>query len=494
MKLLKIIVLFITLPAVVSAAEYTPAGNCGSAKVIEGNTCSNVKVEFNFEGCDLKSQNQIAKKIICKGTTIKARLDENNLRYEASFDKVDGGWGDVQWKPQGPVRQWQKKVHAKAPHTTPAQVTKNEQPEPTRAPAAAQPAPFTERLAEPTTSPFKFSGFIDLRYTAFRAGSDLTGNYAGHPESGFNLEDGALYGNYEKGKMSVIADVAFRRGKEIDIVDGNATPTSTPQAPNQSVNSNFGIGVDKSQLYIKYRLTDEVTIDFGQWDTALGVELNDSKDRIFGKTGMVFDNFIPNTQTGLMIEYTKFGAYVKGFAVNPNGKGSYGKSSTGDENTEYGGVLGYSNELIHGQVGYMARPMNKYGTTGRGNRQLFDALVGTTYGRFALDLEYSHLSDPSKDGFTSGVADLEKAAQGYMLLTSYKFTDDFLAGLRVERITDLVFGTTAIKSGQSYGTSLHYKLSNDLELRTDYLYYQFQKLDDSKWIDTRFTFSALVTF
>ena len=355
-------------------------------------------------------------------------------------------------------------------------------------PVAATPVAATPVAATPVAaaSPFRFGGFADLRYTNFST-KDNPLVLSGNPESGFGIEDGAFYGNYDKDNLSVVLDVAFRRSKDVDI-------NSAATKPNQSSNGNLAIGYDKSQLYLKYKLGSMFTINFGQFDTIYGVELNDSKDRIFGKTGIVYDNTLPVTHTGVMFEFLVNGFYAKTFAANPNNKGSNGSSASGDDKSEYGVALGYSNEFIRGQLGYMARPITKAIGTESGNRSLLDAIIGTTLGSFSLDLEYSRVSDPSKNTLTSGdTSDSESAGQGILALASYKFSDAFVVGLRYENIQDDP-AALSVKSIHSFGGSIHYRLGTDLELRTEYITSDSKGVNDATWKDSRFNVATLLMF
>lgn len=255
--------------------HYKEIKGCGHAVVKSGNTCSNVQVEFTFDGCEIKSPAKIATKVICKDQQIKARLQEDKFRYEAKFEKHEDGWGGVKWLGDGSVSQWVKKekarvaVAAPQPPVSPTVMAE----EPVRAPAGVTPPPFTAPHPETAPNPFKFSGYFDFRYTSFSAPNNPNVSHT-TAESGFGLEDGAIYMNYEKEKVSVFADLAFRRAKDVDVNPAAGTP-------NQSSNANFVFGNDRSQLYLKYRVSEQLVVDIGQFDTIFGVELNDSKDRIF---------------------------------------------------------------------------------------------------------------------------------------------------------------------------------------------------------------------
>jgi len=309
-------------------------------------------------------------------------------------------------------------------------------------------------------------------------------------ESGFGLEDAAVYANYDRNRLSAILDIAFRRGKESDV---------TPSAAigNQSTNGNFSIGLDKSQLYLKYMVAPGFLVNFGQFDTIFGVELNDSKDRIFGKTGLVYDNTLPVTHAGAMLEYSYQGAYAKALAANPNNKGSFGSSASGDERTEVGGALGYANDFIRGQAGMLSRKIKNSSGIGYGTRQLMDFIVGTTIGPVSLDLELSRVKDANKNSLTPLISnDLEAAGTGFLALASYKITDALLIGARYEEINkDPYPSTTAtINSAKAVGGAVHYQLTPELQVRSEYIDYRFKNLTNVKWNASRFNVAALVKF
>lgn len=474
-------------------STYNPMKDCGSAKVVSGDTCSNVKVEMTFDGCEYKSEPKIAKRIICDGTTIKARFDEAGYRYEAKFNKAEGaaGWGGgVKWEPMGPVKQFSEEKAKPVAKSAP-EAPKSSAKEPAREPAGGAIAPVMPPAVPPNAavqpapaSPFKFSGFVDARYSTFDAKKNPNETTA-RAESGFGIEDGAVYANYDKDRFAMVVDIAFRRGKSSDVGGANG---------NASDNAVIGIGLDKSQIYMRYKLTDSLVVDFGQFDTIYGVELNDSKDRNFGKTGLVYDQTLPVTHTGLMVEYLNNGFYGKIFAANPNNKGSYGVSAANDTNTEYGAALGWSNENFRAQAGYMTRPISKADGTGNEDRTLMDVTAGTTWGAFALDAEYNILKDPNKNTLTSAVnTDSEKDGTGLLVMASYKM-DPCMMALRYEHITNDPAGKSQ-KSGDSYGVAYHHKLTSELELRTEYIGYTFKPVgggDDIK--DSRFNVGALVVF
>lgn len=472
-------VLFFSLAVSAQAEEPgPPSASCGSARVLSGTTCADAKVQFDLASCPGHS-GPAPGLITCSKKGLTARYQTPSWRFEAKFERAEDGWGGVAWKPAGPVVRYQR-LTASSPAT----------PE-VREPAETKPVSDKEfpAKAEETPAPaatFKFGAFGDFRYTVFSAPENPSVTNA-NAESGFGLEDGALYGSYEKDRVSVYADLAFRRMKDVDT---NAAATT----PNQSSNSTIAVGVDKSQLYLKYKVTPVWSVTLGQFDTIYGVELNDSKDRFFGKTGLVYDVTLPVTHTGALVEAAKNGYYAKVLGANPNNRGSYGSSTARDDKTEYGAAVGYGNELWHGQIGYLSRSVLKSNGTEFGSRSLLDVLFGMSLGSFAFDLEYNQLSDPNKNTLSSGDAgDLEKPGQGFLALLSYKFSDELVLALRGEQLKDDP-AAASIDTASSAGVSLGYKVAPELQVRTEYISYDYKNLAGTSWKDSRFSISTLFSF
>lgn len=358
----------------------------------------------------------------------------------------------------------------------------NAAPAPDRSPAKV---PSVEAPIPPPAT-FRYSGFFDFRYTNYASNGNPS-DVGAHPQSGFGLEDGAFYLTHERGKMAIYLDLAFRRGKDVDY-------NQSASVPNQSSNANFAVGVDRSQLYLKYKPIDGVAASFGQFDTILGLELNDSKDRFFGKTGIVYDMLMPVTHSGAMVEASGGGAYAKAMAVNPSGKGSYGTSSNGDNNTEYGGAVGYSNETMRAQLAYLTRPIVKADRTQNADRSLGDLTAGITLGAFAIDVEYAVLADPNKNTLTpSSSADHEDLATGFLGIATARVSDEWTLGVRYEDVRNDPAGMS-INFANEVSVGAHYRVNEELELRSEFGNYNFQNVSDRKWNETRFNVSTLVAF
>ncbi len=227
----------------------------------------------------------------------------------------------------------------------------------------------------------------------------------------------------------------------------------------------------------------------GQFDTIYGFELNDSKDRFFAKTGLVYDQIMPVTHTGVLFSYTNDGAYARLLAANPNNKGTLGESATGDTNYEYGTAIGYSNADYRIQVGYLTRPINKAGTTTVGMRSLIDVTAGLTLGKFTADVEYAILADENKDKLTADPTDKESSGTGLLALVAYNCDDNWAFAARAERVEKL---TTDKLS--SLGVGAHYKWNSTLHTRLDNIQTTTEVAAGDKTTDNRFEISNLFYF
>jgi len=476
---------------------------CGEAQVVQGSSCPDVKVKFSFANCKMKSEAQMATSVICANKKIIAKYESGPYKYEASFDRSEDTWGALSWKPTKLTGHWMQKEVTKATEkkkrvakTAAPQETHNKEiTEPARTaaslpavvqPPAPVPTPVENKEVKTEPSPFKFSGFTDFWLSNYSR--DSHSGTSGAPESGFALQDGALYLNYQKDSISYLLDIPFRRFKNSDA--GNNTD------PNSSPNGNVIFGNDKAQAFVKYTSSNNFEFSFGQFDTVFGVEVNDSKDRYFSKTGLVYDDMLPVTHTGAMVSYNYNGAYARFLAANPNNKGSLGDSATGDNNYEYAAILGFSNDQWRAQIGYMGRPINKASGLGEGSRTLLDTTLGATVGKFSVDVEYAVLADDSKNTLTpADSADKEKNGIGFLLLTSYGLDEKWSVGARIEHLENDP-GQVGINRDDAIALGVHYKWNSSLETRTEWNQYRYQQISQPSLnlIDNRVEVSNIFCF
>lgn len=336
-----------------------------------------------------------------------------------------------------------------------------------------------------------FSGYADLKYNNYSPDKDSPNVGTANAESGFMVSEGALFVGYAKEKWSLFLDAPFRR-------EMNGDDAGTGGTANASNNANIVFGADKAQAYVKYKIMDGLHFQLGQFDTMFGVELNDSKDRIFGKTGLVYDAMLPVTHTGVLLGWEGMGINVKLMAANANGKGSQGSDGVGNDKTEYGASVGWANEMWRAQLAYLTRSTNKAGTTPaeHDSRTLMDLTAGVTlpFG-LMVDLEYAMLKDPSKNVLTTAANDSEDDGTGLLALVSYKINDDFTAGVRYEMLDKAPSAGTWDKA-TDYGVALHYNLDANFQARAEYLMYNYDPIATGAkdYDESRFAVGVLASF
>ena len=350
-----------------------------------------------------------------------------------------------------------------------------------------------------------FSGFADLRYSNYTIEKDGPTVSSANAESGFGIEDGAFYVGYAKNNWSLFLDAPFRRAKASDDSD---------LAGGEASNSNkILFGGDKAQVYAKYQIMEGLHFQVGQWDTIFGIEAKDSKDRLFGKTSLVFDKMVPVTHTGALIGWAGHGFHAKGMAANANGKGTLGSDTpaaandtSGNNKTEYGAAFGWANEMFRAQLGYLSRSSNKVNSAPleHDSRTLTDVTFGVTWEALSVDLEYAMIDDPSKNTLTTADApsaeatDSEKDGTGLLALVGYKFTDEFSLGVRYEMLTNDPGLSASWKDATAYGVVIHHKLDENFQARAEYNMYSYDNISTAAnakdWDESRFNLALLASF
>lgn len=66
----------------------------------------------------------------------------------------------------------------------------------------------------------------------------------------------------------------------------------------------MGIGKTKTQFYGRNSFGSNLNLTFGQFDTLFGLELNDSKDRVFGNTRLAYEQTLPVAHSGAYLTYS----------------------------------------------------------------------------------------------------------------------------------------------------------------------------------------------
>lgn len=419
-------------------------------------SCSNLKVNLDLSKCQTSKKN-VEAKVECKKNTAKAIYADDKKKWVINFKLKEGKWGSSVWKQAGPV------IEEKIIESSQVQTLKP-QPEP--------PQVVREIAQSKNLISYKLNGYFDFRFNSIENNDNPNVTHSGRPESGFSIEEAAFYATVEATDFSFFIDIPVRREKSAD---------------GQSTSNQLVLGSDRAQAYVKVPLKENLSITLGQFDTPYGVELNDSKDRVFMKTGLLYDFALPVTHTGVSFDGSWKSLNYKVLAANSNNRGSFATATEGDHQAEYGATLGYSNDYLRSQVGYLSRAINKSTGQSGGSRSLLDVTFGFNWLSASFDFEYASVRN---DNMTS-----KKNGSAIMFLPTFKFTDNFLLGLRFETLNDGAAGTTTFEDANSMGFSAHWKMNDNLQFRSEVIKFNYNTQSGGIEGDqTRLTFTSLLSF
>lgn len=423
--------------SVVTLAAYSQTNVCGVAKVKAGSTCPTPQIEVNLSACGDTSKPSWTTQGQCEGKVARFKIDSKNFIAQGQVEFKDTGWDEPQWLP-GKVTYEPKKKLVKFP-PAPRTVAQAETAPTVETPAAVAPA------ASPVVDnslAWKFNGFLE---TKFRTVTQKDGP-SRQSENGFLIEDGAVYIEGKTSAARLFLDLPLSRVRETAGTSPDFTKSDGP---------NLDFARAKAQAFIEVPLNDSTLLQMGQFDTIYGFELNDSKDRFFSQTGVVYNNALPVTHTGLLLQHVMGEFTLKALLANPNNKGSFGTSTAGETQAESGFTIGWTGANFRALGGYLTRP--KTDPEGKTKaRTLTEVLVGATYAGFNIDIEYDIVNDPSKDKNTDLISD--SAGTALMTHLTYDVNEKLKLGLRLEKTQKDVlsggnFEETVNFAGFQYRTS-----------------------------------------
>lgn len=477
--LISILAASVAAPWAQAEPKFEQTTNCAKATVISGDTCSNAKIRFDLSGCGVAASEKIVDKVKCEGQQITGRTTQDDVRFEASFNKKDDGWGAVEWQAVGEVKTFKKKapapVVAKPKPSTPVAVA----PAPELAPVMTQAAPTEEPAREPSQAAapaVKVNAFIDFRRTdVYSHNHNVDTSPVSNERSGFLVEDAALYLSYTNQKLEGMIDIPFSRNGTTD-----------------SDSVDLGFAKAKAQLWMRYAITDSLKITLGQFDTFFGFELNDSKDRVFGNGGLMF-GMNPVVHSGAYLEYAWNGVVLRAMSANPADRETLG---TGDgAHYETGASVGWSNSMARFQLGYLTREMKDLATVpGDSRRNYMNAVAGVTYGPVSVDVEYTTIHNPKKNTLTDSATDEENDGRGVGVYVTYNLNDSWRLAGRYEMLTDDPGSLNYYKATSGAG-QVQYKIQDGLAVRAE-LVSVWTKRNQStdKYGETRSDIGFLATF
>ena len=325
-------------------------------------------------------------------------------------------------------------------------------------------------LANNKSLSYKFSGYLDMRMNAIDNDENPNTASSGNPESGFSIEEAALYALAEGNDFSLFLDL----------------PLSREEVNSVSNTNELVLGEDRAQAYLKLLLKNNINLIMGQFDSPYGVEANDSKDRLFAKTGLLYDHAIPVTHTGVSLEATMDQVMWKLLVANSNNKGSLGSSPNEDNQYEYGFAFGFNNEKLKTQIGYLTRPIEKNPGAGNGSRNMIDLMLGVKFEKVILDFEWAQVKNDVKAN--------KKTGDVFLIMPSFQMTEKVLVGLRYENLNDDVEGTGTFEKANSFGLTGHWTYNEMIKFKADFVRLNYEPAVGSSGSQTRWTVSSLINF
>lgn len=435
---------------------YGQAKPCAEVNSESAEVCTDLKVFFDLKKCN-SDQKKVEAQIECKQKTATATYANGSYSWSVNFKLSEGKWGTSVWKQSGTLKEKKISHAVHSPYVKPQLVVQSVE---------------REIAQEKKSIDFKMNGYFDFRFNSIENNDNPNVTHSGQPESGFSIEEAALYVSGQATDFSFFLDLPLRRDKTTAGV---------------SESSQLVLGADRAQAYLKVLLMDSLFLTLGQFDTPYGVELNDSKDRVFMKTGLLYDYALPVTHTGVSIDGSVSSLSYRVLAANSNNKGSFGNTTSGDNQTEFGATLGFSNEYLRSQLGYISRAIEESSGEKGGTRSMFDATFGFNWKSAAFDFEWASVQNDNKTTKKNGTA--------FMFLPTYKFNDQFLLGLRFEMLKGGVDASATFEDADSAGLSAHWKLNDNLQFRSEIIKFNYNTQSGGTEGDqTRVTFTSLFSF
>lgn len=269
------------------------------------------------------------------------------------------------------------------------------------------------------------SGYIDTQMQwghgilKLNAAEDMPGD-----PTGFSIYQGSMMLSDEFEKAELVIDIPFHQKTTPDV-----TNNGTVTIPSNSLE----LGTREAQAYVKYQYDMGLFWQLGQFDSAFGLEGNDSADMIFSQFG-ILQPFTPNTHTGLLVGYSSLPFYVNLLIANGDSRGL--QAST--QSPQFGARFGWSQDPFQFSVGalYTKTDGNYFLQGGETPSYKPNIIINAVFTATIRKMDFGFELDiaQSRQGVAqtiNGRKDHEKVF-GAMMQGSYAITDKMAVGLRYE--------------------------------------------------------------
>ena len=271
------------------------------------------------------------------------------------------------------------------------------------------------------------SGYLDTQMQWGHGTLDLNGQATTKmpgDATGFSLYQGAVMLSDEFEKAELVIDIPFRQDSTPEVLNNGALTVAS---------NDLELGTKEAQAYVKYQYDMGLFWQIGQFDSAFGLEGNDSTDMVFSQFG-ILQPFTPNTHTGLLVGYSFLPFYVNVIVGNGDSLGV--QSNT--QGPQIGARLGWSQDPFQFSVGALyTKSEGNYFLQGGETPSykpniLLNAVFTATIRKIDLGVEFDVAqSRMGKAQTISGSKDHEKVF-GAMFQGTYSITEKLSAGVRYE--------------------------------------------------------------
>ena len=258
-------------------------------------------------------------------------------------------------------------------------------------------------------------------------------------DRGFSVNDGALYVSKDISKGSILLDLPF-------------------YSTLSNSDNNFSFATRRAQAVVAFTFGSVVT-KLGQYDTFLGIEPNDSRDRFFANGGIIESYLLPQTHTGFQAAFQSDQFILRGQITDPSVAGN--SSNTMDNTNPEFGVQAQAN--MGGGYGALGLTLNEgKNATGNSQNMIVDVKGGGVFDKFRLDAEF----------LLTKVQLVDKTGNTFGVYGSYLYDDALSFGGRVEFGKDVTIaiapGPGTLDSVTHFAAGPSYRLDQDLTVRGDF--------------------------
>ncbi|MGE0763607.1 MAG: outer membrane beta-barrel protein [Bdellovibrionales bacterium] len=301
------------------------------------------------------------------------------------------------------------------------------------------------------------SGYVDVQMQWNRGAVDLNSAVEMPGEtSGFAVYQGTMMLSDEFEKAELVIDIPFRQSTNIETsISGGVTVTSSTNA--------FELATRDAQAYVKYQFDQSWFWQFGQFDSAFGLEGNDSVDMMFAQFG-ILQPFTPNTHTGLQVGYSFLPFHMTVLVANGDSRGL----QQDNQSAQAGIRFGWNQEPMQFSIGALyTKTEGQYRLNG-GEMVDYDANIllnstlSATFNRMDYGVELNVAKSRHGVAQTTSGREDHDLVWGAMAQISYAANDKTVMGMRYEylknddtnqyvRYADAatnVAGPTATQTGQ----------------------------------------------